>query len=290
MASRKTPYGYTITDGVLNTVSYEAEIVLKIFSSKLNGASGMQIASELFGETVPYFAESEKKAADRVYSILADERYTGKDGYPQIIDEDTFGQARMSLKKSDRSPKTDTYSALKKLTFCSECGRNMVHFSCRTGLKQWRCTAKGCVNFKPSLTDSEFISEVTDILVRITAEPDMLDTGNPLTEYVPTAKVLKLENEITRLKSMQPIDFDAVRREILALAATKYECCSYSRVPYITAELKDLVSQHQSTEEFDTEYLKRIVKRITVDRKKNISVEFINGRIISNKRKGEQNA
>lgn len=290
MASRKTPYGYKITDGKLNIVNSEANVVLKIFNDKLNGVSGTQIASELYKSAEPYFAEDEKRASDRVYSILSDNRYFGTDGFPQIIDKDTFEKARRTIKKSDKTPKNDTYSLLKKLSYCAECGKGLVRFSCRTGIKQWRCSTKGCANCKPSLTDDELYTAINTILKQISADPELLETGEVLTEYIPVTKVMRIENEIARLKAMQPIDYDAIKREILALAAAKYECCTYSRVPYITEELTAIVSSHQPTEDMDTEYIQRIVSRISVDGKKNISIEFINGKVITYERNGEHNA
>ena len=287
MAARKTPYGYRLSGGKIVISEDEAEIIRQIFTDKANGISGTQLADKLNNSNISYFCENSARASDRVYSILRDERYLGRDSYPQIVDEDTFNKARGSLVKSDRTPKTDAYTILKKLTVCSECGKNMVHFSCRTGKKQWRCTTKGCVNFKPSFTDDEFHRAIIGIITSVTDEPQKLDTGESLTEYTPTVEIMRIENEISRLKAIQPIDYDAIKREILALAVAKYECCTYSRAPYLTAELQDIIAEHGDMEGLDTEYLHRIAKRITVNGEKKISIEFTNGKTISYERGGE---
>ena len=287
MAVRKTPYGYRLSGGRIVTDEKEAAIIRQIFADKAGGISGTQLADRLNQSDIKYFCENSARASDRVYSILRDERYLGKDGYPQIIDEDIFQKARGSLVRTNRTPKTDVYTILKKLTVCSECGKNMVHFSCRTGKKQWRCTTKGCVNFKPSFTDDEFHRAIIGIITSVTDEPQKLDTGESLTEYKPTVEIMRIENEISRLKAIQPIDYDAIKREILALAVAKYECCTYSRAPYLTAELQDIITEHGAMEGLDTEYLQRIVKRITVNGEKKISIEFTNGKTISYERGGE---
>ena len=287
MAARKTPYGYRLSGGKIVISEDEAEIIRQIFTDKANGISGTQLADKLNNSNISYFCENSARASDRVYSILRDERYLGRDGYPQIVDEDVFNKARGSLVKSNRTPKPDAYTILKKLTVCSECGRNMVHFSCRTGLKQWRCTTKGCVNFKPSFTDDKFYKATIGIISAVTDESHKLDTGESLTEYKPTVEIMRIENEISRLKAIQPIDYDAIKREILALAVAKYECCTYSRAPYLTAELQDITTEHGAMEGLDTEYLQRIVKRITVNGEKKISIEFTNGKTISYERGGE---
>ena len=132
------------------------------------------------------------------------------------IDKDTFEKARRTIKKSDKSPKNDTYSLLKKLSYCAECGKGLVRFSCRTGIKQWRCSTKGCENCKPSLTDDELYTAINTILKQISADPELLETGEVLTEYIPVTKVMRIENEIARLKAMQPIDYDEVNRKLNA--------------------------------------------------------------------------
>ena len=284
MAARKTPYGYRLSGGKIVISEDEAEIIQQIFTDKANGISGTQLANKLNNSNISYFCENSARASDRVYSILRDERYLGRDGYPQIVDEDVFNKARGSLVKSNRTPKTDAYTILKKLTVCSECGKNMVHFSCRTGKKQWRCTSKVCVNFKPSFTDKEFHKAIIGIISAVTDKPQKLDTGESLTEYTPTVEVMRIENEIARLKAVQPIDYDTIKRKILALAVAKYECCTYSRAPYLTAELQKVIELHGAMEGLDTEYLQRIIKHITVNGEKEISIEFINGKTITYER------
>ena len=163
MAIKKTPYGYILAEGKIAVDVEEAEIIKRIFDEKANGLSGSKIGATLFDEQIPYFSENKKKSIDKVYGILRDGRYCGADGYPAIIPEDVFGATNIgNSAKTVKVP--DTYTMLKKMSFCTVCGTNMVHFSDRSGFKRWRCTHKGCANFQPRIPDDLFVSAVQSIM------------------------------------------------------------------------------------------------------------------------------
>ncbi|ADU22739.1 recombinase family protein [Ruminococcus albus] len=282
MAIKKTPYGYIWAEGRIAVDIGEAEIIRRIFDEKANGLSGSKIGAALYDEQIPYFSEDKKKAIDKVYGILRDGRYCGADGYPAIISEDIFGASNIgNSAKKVKVP--DTYTVLKKLSYCTVCGTNMVHFSDRTGYKRWRCTRKGCANFKPRIPDDYFVSVVQSIMNDVVGNSDMLETGTPLTVYEPTEEIRQAEKEISQLCAVQPIEYELIKSKTLALAVMKYNACTYSREPYITQELQDLIAGHEPSETIDTELLLQIVSRITVDENKVIAIEFRNGKRIAYK-------
>ena len=282
MASKKTPYGYILAEGKIAVDVGEADIIRHIFDEKANGLSGSKIGATLFDEQIPYFSEDKKKAIDKVYSILRDGRYCGADGYPPIITEDIFGASNIgNTAKKVKAP--DTYTVLKKLSFCTVCGTNMVHFSDRTGFKRWRCTSKGCTNFQPRIPDDLFVSAVQSIMNAVVSAPEMLATDTPLTVYEPTYEIRQAEKEIFQLCDVQPIEYEQIKAKTLALAVMKYNACTYSREPYITQELQDIIADHEPINTIDTELLTQIVSRITVDENKIIAIEFRNGKCIAYK-------
>ena len=173
MASKKTPYGYILAEGKIAVDVEEADIIRRIFNEKADGLSGSKIGATLYDEQIPYFSEDKKKAIDKVYSILRDGRYCGTDGYPPIISEEVFGASNIGRNaKSVKAP--DTYTVLKRLSYCTVCGTNMVHFSDRSGFKRWRCTHKGCANFMPRIPDDYFVSVVQSIMNAVVSNGDML--------------------------------------------------------------------------------------------------------------------
>ncbi|MBE6869592.1 MAG: recombinase [Ruminococcus albus] len=282
MASKKTPYGYILAEGRIAVDVEEAEIINRIFEEKANGLSGSKIGATLFDEQIPYFSKNKKKSIDKVYGILRDGRYCGADGYPAIISEDIFGASNIgNSAKKVKAP--DTYTVLKRLSFCNVCGTNMVHFSDRTGFKRWRCTHKGCANFKPRIPDDLFVSAVQSIMNAVVSDPDMLETGTPLTVYEPADEIRQAEREISQLCNIQPVEYELIKTKTLALAVMKYNACTYSREPYITQELHEILSDHEPTNSIDTELLTQVAYRITVDENKVIAIEFRNGKRIAYK-------
>lgn len=279
MASKKTPYGYILAEGRIAVDVGEADMIRRIFAERANGATGSKIGTALYQEHIPYFSEDKKKAIDKVYCILRDERYCGKDGYPVIVSEEIFRSINTgsTVKKSKTN---DTYSTLKKLSYCTVCGKNMVHFSDRTGFKRWRCTTKGCINFQPRIPDDDFVSAVQSIVSMVIREPEMLDTNTPLTEYRGAEDIRQAEKEISHLCSVQPIEYELIKSKILALTVMKYNACTYSRVPYITQELQEHLSDRKPTDVTDTELLIILADKITVDEHKTIAVTFKNGKRI----------
>lgn len=282
MASKKTPYGYILAEGRIAVDVEEADIIRRIFDEKANGLSGSKIGAALYDEQIPYFSEDKKKAIDKVYSILRDGRYCGTDGYPPIITEDIFGASNIgNTAKKVKAP--DTYTVLKKLSFCTICGTNMVHFSDRSGFKRWRCTKKGCTNFQPRIPNDCFVSAVQSIMNVVVSAPKTLETDTPLTVYEPTDEIRQAEKEISQLCAAAPIEYELIKAKTLALAVMKYNACTYSREPYITQELQEILADHEPTNSIDTELLMKIASRITVDENKTIAIEFRNGKHITYK-------
>ena len=282
MASKKTPYGYILAEGRIAVDVAEADIIRRIFAERADGSSGSKIGAALHDEQIPYFSEDKKKAIDKVYSILRDGRYCGTDGYPPIITEDVFGASNIgNTAKKPKAP--DTYTVLKKLSFCTVCGTNMVHFSDRTGFKRWRCTHKGCTNFQPRIPDDCFVSAVQSIMNAVVSAPEMLETETPLTVYEPTDEIRQAEKEISQLCAAAPIEYELIKAKTLALAVMKYNACTYSREPYITQELQELLAEHEPSTAINTELLTQLADRITVDENKTIAIEFRNGKRIAYK-------
>lgn len=282
MASKKTPYGYILAEGRIAVDIDEAEIIRRIFDEKANGLSGSKIGSSLFDEQIPYFSEDKKKSIDKVYGILRDGRYCGADGYPAIISEDIFGASNIgNSAKKVKVP--DTYTVLKKLSFCTICGTNMVHFSDRSGFKRWRCTKKGCTNFQPRIPDDFFVSAVQSIMNAVVSDSNLLETDTPLTVYEPNDDIRQAEKEISQLCAAAPIEYEQIKEKTLALAVMKYNACTYSREPYITQELQEIIAEHEPSETINRSLLTQIVSRITVDENKVIAIEFRNGKRIAYK-------
>lgn len=97
MKKRNTPFEYQYQNGVITTHPQEVAVLNRIFSEYQNGLSLLDIATRLNNENVQYLSGVTGWNKSRIMRLIEDERYTGKDGFPAIIDEDTH-QAIIEIK------------------------------------------------------------------------------------------------------------------------------------------------------------------------------------------------
>lgn len=90
-------YGYRIENGEILTVPEEEKIIRKMFRSYLQGMSYAATAKSV-GISICHSS---------VKTILTRKEYIGIDGYPAIIDEDTFNKVNaVILLKKVQNPRT----------------------------------------------------------------------------------------------------------------------------------------------------------------------------------------
>lgn len=283
MRGIKFPFGYKFEYGEVHIVEEEAEIVRRIFDNRINGISSPKISAALYEEKIPYFSESEKKAGDKVMSILRNERYYGADGLPPIITEDIYQHARSKMRQKNKNKSVYDHRLIKRMSFCEVCGIHMGHSYCGFGVPRWYCATKGCVNREPVITEDMYRTAISGILNSVIKSPKLLNVKATLTEYEPSDSIKAHEDRITAMLEAQPIEADIILSEILALASEQYNCCTFDITQYITAELKAIVKQNELSDELNLELLQQIADRIVVSADKKISVIFKNGKRITYK-------
>ena len=218
MTNRKILYGYQIQRGELAIVPQEAETVQRITTLYLAGASYQKIGASLNADGIPFSSEATLWNKHKVKGLLENPRYTGADGYPPILDRDTFRAVQEKIKeKTEGCVKREKRPALalKEYLQC-ECGGPL----CRTAGKNRRtdtlylkCESCGKRFILP---DSLLLSEVS----RQMAEHD----APPETPYAPSGEVVRLTNAINRglERSDRPEDIVSL---ILQGASARYDCC-----------------------------------------------------------------
>ena len=100
MKNRIIPFGYMMQNGEIQTEPTESKAVQEIFKAYLNGSSLLAIANLMSSQGVSYNGVSSAWNKNMVKRILENEKYLGRNGYPAIVDEDTFRRANMLGKKS----------------------------------------------------------------------------------------------------------------------------------------------------------------------------------------------
>lgn len=218
MTNRKNLYGYYIENGELAIVSQEAETVQRIATMYIAGASYQSIAETLNGDSIPFSAAAPIWNKHKVKRLLENPRYTGADGYPPILDSDTFRAVQEIIREKNegcvRREKRPAL-ALKEYLRC-ECSGPL----CRTAGKNRRTDTlylkcESCGK-RLVLPDSLLLSEVN----RQMAEHDA-PTGEP---YTPSGEVVHLNNAINRGLEHPDKPEDVVSL-ILRGASARYDCC-----------------------------------------------------------------
>ena len=282
--NRNIPFGYTMQKGEIIAEPTESQVVKNIFKLYLDGKSMSEIARQMSISQVSYNGITFDWNKNMVKRILENEKYLGKDGYPVLIDNETFNHAnaRKKSKATSVNEISEELQIIRSLTYCKECGHRLSRIGGNTQTDKWDCRNPECSRFNYRLTDNMIKDILLHILNAVIANPDLLDTDSEISAYTTNIKVKCQQNEINRLMDNPEIDSEKVKTEILRLAELKYDCCTYDESPQKTEYLKELLSDREQLNIIDYDLLKSCVSRILIGHFYTVEIEFINGVTIKN--------
>ncbi len=282
--NRNIPFGYTMQKGEIVEELTESQAVKDIFKLYLNGKSMSEIARQMSINQISYNGITFDWNKNMIKRILENEKYLGKDGYPVLIDSETFyrANARKKSKATSVNEISEELKIIRSLTYCTECGHRLSRIGGNTQTDKWDCRNPECSRLNYRLTDNMIKDILLHILNAVIANPDLLDTDSEISGYTPNIKVKCQQNEINRLMDNPEIDSEKVKTEILRLAELKYDCCVYNDSPQKTEYLKELISGREQLNTLDIDLLKSCVSRILIGHFYTVEIEFINDVIIKN--------
>ena len=282
--NRNIPFGYIMQKGEIIAEPTVNQAVKDIFKLYLDGKSMSEIARQMSISQISYNGITFDWNKNMVKRILENEKYLGKDGYPVLIDSETFyrANARKKSKATSVNEISEELKIIRNLSYCTECGHRLSRFGGNTQTDKWDCRNPECSRFNYRLTDNMIKDILLHILNAVIANPDLLDTDSEISGYTPNIKVKCQQNEINRLMDNPQIDTEKAKTEILKLAELKYECCTYDEGPQKTEYLKELLSGKEQLNIIDYDLLKSCVSRILIGHFYTIEIEFINGITIKN--------
>ena len=227
-SNRKRPFGYKMEFGEIVRHPAEAETVRWIYDSYLAGASYNALVDKLRERGIPYDGDKpwNKNMAAR---ILADRRYTGEGGFPQIIPEGQFHmvQARRQ-ERTTPSKKTPAQKELRKL----------------------------CGGSPPAWVERQ----VLGLLNRLIQRPELIACSVIEDEPMPEAK--KLRRELDELLHRPPVDEAQAKNLAFRLAALQLNAIGPEE--YETLRLRRLFQSRRPMVELEQELLHESIRRITV--------------------------
>ena len=289
MKKRNIPFGYQYQNGVITTHPQEVAVLNRIFSEYQNGYSLLEIANRLNDENVQYQLGVTGWNKSRIMRLIEDVRYTGKDGFPAIIDEDTH-QTMIEMKSQKNTQhSTDRRSEIFHIDVpvtCPECGSEMVrrHDSRFKKCQQrWICSNTECRTVILE-ADSHLLNDITVLLNRVIVNPDLVQiSAEPGHEL--SVQILKAENEIARMLDTRDYDKNALRKKMLECVSMKY--ADIDSAPYIAHRLKAVLANADPLSTFSLPLFKRTVQTIYLGRNGTVSIKLINGQMVG---KDDENA
>lgn len=259
MTNRKILYGYQIRDGALAIVPEEQQVVRMVFTLYNAGASYQNITDALNRQNIPFSPEAPLWNKHKVKRVLENARYTGKDGYPAMIDESDFQavQEKISEKsvKYQAQEKAAPIDRLKSYFRCA-CNGKMVRLGGRwqdSGKLYLKCECCGIA-----------VTQDADAVIQEVARQLQAHKCQGPDAYIPSAEVIRLNNAINRGLE-HPDSPEAVMNLILQGAAARYACCPQPISEYETSD---------RPVEVDWLRFRRVVSYITVAPDAAVSLAF----------------
>ena len=227
-SNRKRPFGYKMEFGEVVLHPAEAETVRWIYDSYLSGASYNALVDKLREQCVPYDGDKpwNKNMAAR---ILADRRYTGEAGFPQIIPERQFRMVQ--VRRQERTAPCKKAPAQKELR-------------------------KLCGGSPPAWVERQ----VLGLLNRLIQHPELITCSASETE--PSLEAKKLRRELDGLLHRPPVDEAQAKNLAFRLAALQLHAIGPEE--YETRRLRRLFQGRAPMAELEQELLHESVRRITV--------------------------
>ena len=285
---RDIPFGYRMEMSKIVPDKTEADIVRQIFSLYLAGDSLKRISEQMEASGAHYHTGTCEWNKNMVKRILENSRYIGTESYPRLIDMKDFIEVRMRC--AERQQKTipcpEPIQAPSKITVCEVCSGRMYRYPKKDRPTRWVCQSKECGQ-AVTLADDRYRTEIDRCLDRLALSPALLDPCAHDEQQV-SPDVLHLKNELTAAFNRGTESPEYMRSLIFALAAEQYKALPDVSLIHTLKELQNKIAAEGITENNRREIEQKAVRRILLGRESGVSIELINGKIISSKEEAEQ--
>lgn len=258
MANRKILYGYHIAHGELTIREEERITVQNVFTTYLAGSSYQALAEQLNTDNIPFSQESPLWNKHKIKRMLENPRYTGNDGYPPIIDQDTFRQVQEKIaeKTKGQLPHRTKADRLWPKLHSGCCQARLLRTGgpgSHTGQVRLRCSACG----------NTLVVGKEELLAQ-TARQLAVHEKPVCRPYAPSAEAVRLANAIDRALE-QPGDGKEALSSILRGASARYACCD---------DGVDVAESQAQPDRLDWGRFERTVSHIMIGTDSTITVHF----------------
>lgn len=242
--NRKLPFGYKMEYGKVVIDPTEKHWVLHLYERYDLGVTIREL-TDFMNNTGVRYEPSKPWNKNMVARILADTRYLGGNGYPQIVCEEQFHAAEEKRKK--KAPAVQKIEAQKILR--KKCDRAIT----------------------PHIE-----SEVLCLMNRLAANPNQIRTPKP-----PTQQSRQLETPNTELEDLLqnlPVDEERARAVLQQIAVAEYERIDSRE--YETYRMQRVFRKEQPGKELDTRLIAITISAVLVDSNGKVKIKLKNDQVI----------
>ena len=283
MANRYLPFGYVITNGEICVNEPEAELIKAIFELYAKGKSYSEIAQRCMLTGIRYNTDSDKWNKNMVKRIIENDKYTGKNDYPKIIDEKLYNKAnktRLSKNVKQEPEKSELDKFIRLHSECPDCSSPLKRQHQGHDEKVW--TAYKCTNpVCPAKSVKEnrlyqLITEMTNLLIQ------NLDLANEptITEIPDDTLADDKANEIY-IKMAGEYDKDDVLKSLYELARLKFQSSTITDMSAVTDRIKKELCKYGNCERVSLPLMQKIVSKFYVGGDNELKMKLINGKTIT---------
>ena len=283
MANRYLPFGYIITNGEICINESEAELLRAIFELYTKCKSYSEIAERCMRTGIRYNPDSDKWNKNMVKRIIENNKYTGKNGYPKIIDEKLYNKAnkaRLSKNVKIEPEKSKLDKFIRLHSECPDCNSPLKRQKQGHDEKAW--TAYKCTNpVCPAKSIKEqrlyqLITEMTNLLIQ------NLDLANePTIHDVPDDTLADDKANEIYMKMAGEYDKDDVLKSLYELARLKFQSSTITDMSAVTDRIKKELCKYGNCERVSLPLMQKIVSKFYVGGDNELKIKLINGKTIT---------
>ena len=274
--NRHIPFGYAVVNGEMTADENESNMVKEIFNMYLNGSSYQRIAEYMESSGVKYHQDSDKWNKNMVKRVLENTKYIGNNGYPIIVETDTFKCATVIIAgKGGKQGKPKRLDSAKEKIYCSVCGASFYRRDKGKSSKpKWMC--RKCDSVR--IVDDVLEMAITEKLNIIIANPMQICATPIITE--PTVEVKRLTNEVNRAFDQKETDRKQIKNLLFELADERYKQCDDGDSERQTDFLRKLLSKQNQIKEFNSGLFEKTVRCLYIGKTGDLILEMVNGQRI----------
>ena len=274
MAIRTILFGYKVENCKYIIDEKEKNIVLRIFNDYISGKTLKHIAENLTAENIVYYNGSSLWNKNMVNRIIENKKYTGEDGYPQIIEPSVFEKANVLKSSGKKAKLSDENELIKSILFCKDCSSRFRRINKWKTREKWLCMG-GC-KCEKYFDDRVLKNEILSVLNMVIKNTDLLNNQKANTVKT-TPEMIKFDNQLNWLMDQPEIDYKSTMKSVIENASLKYSQIDFGKSGIITDELKNQLSRLEYVEELTTDIIKKYIHKIWISTSGIVSVEFVNG-------------